>query len=1487
MDELTGIQGVETVILEQLESIELTPMQAAYWVGRESKQALCGMAAHLYTEFDTQHLDPQRLAVAVKQLFTLHPMLRVQVNQEGRQTIAPLTSQHDLTIHDLTLLSDEEVQQKLRSLREQMSHQKLDLSQGKAADFRLTLFGNGRCRLHVDLDMIAADAQSFRIVLEDLARLYEGDVPEQDNEAPCPFFRFLTQQTSGSNGFKVSRDWWQKRLSQVAPAPDLPYLTNNASAAQCQTERFAKLMSCEQHQQLQQVAKQQRLTLTTVCLALFAQSLAKATCQRRFRLNVPAFFRPGNGVDVQRVVGDFSRLMLLSVEVKDGQSLSEFASDLATQMQTLLSYSDYPGVNVMRDLSRHTGELQSSPVVFTSGVNLPQGSLLSQQVDKVFGEMVWAISQGAQVTLDAQITELNQGLLINWDVRMDVFPAGFIEGVFDDYTERLTRLAANPDVMTHSASERMQFNEPVTMPLNELQKAYLIGRDPQMPLGGVAMHDFREFHGHVEEAQLRQTLSELVAHYPLLRTRIDVEKMQSVIYPQGVMNIEQVDVSHLSPQHAAQRAERVRQRYQQRLYDLELQSPWQICIMKMPAQDGQAAPSIIFTSFDALIADGQAISHILTLLFERQQPRLEQKVVINANQDDAPRIEADKTYWQQKLSDVTDAPHLPWKMPLVSIRNATYQRQSIAIDKAQLMSLTRVGAGERLFQNSLLSALLLETLAQWRTDETPLCVGVPVAIPDPNKALTNDSTFVTVVYQPNHGSFIDRAKQLQQDVMNGLEHLQFSGVDLARLLLSKNAEQSVALPVVLTNALSWSLPSLQSGVELVSAMTQTPQVAMDLRLSFDQQRNLIISVDYATQAIEDGLVTAFLGSLQHVMSQVRERQTLELKPGDFISRQHLTRNSANEQFQCSQFLQRIYDNLYGQHSQAIALWHNESAISYQHLGEQVDRVRRHFVDLQLKQGDVVAICLPRSPEHVVMTLACALSGLIWVPIDARSPSERLDYLLTHCDPQLILANQAISASHASVKLVDDLLLSLPRAQTLPERDYAAASSALTAGYYLYTSGTTGQPKCVVVNNQATSNVIGATIAQWQMTRRDVGISVTPLHHDMSVFDLLGTMTVGASLVLPDAEQDKNALLWNQLVKRHQVTIWCSVPAILEMLLACEMSDDLASLRLVAQGGDYIKPKTIAYLRQHLPALSLYSLGGPTETTIWSIWHPLEAQDIEVIPYGHPLPATQYYIVDETLSHCPPYKVGRIVTAGVGLSLGYLQHGELQQTDFIELDTPEGESVRAFRTGDMGYFRADGTIIFATRVNGYVKVRGVRLSMPDVEKVLRQIDAIQDTIVFDYQEPLTGDTALCALYTLTAGQSLSQNQLREQLKSQLPVSHLPSQMVQIPAFPLSANGKIDRNRAKTEWLQTSQGAKETVSTSTFTGDFSPILAIYAKVLGVEQALLNQQSRFMDLGLIPSHLKPLATELNRHFGAELKPVQLARCHNVEQVADLLSQ
>lgn len=201
-----------------------------------------------------------------------------------------------------------------------------------------------------------------------------------------------------------------------------------------------------------------------------------------------------------------------------------------------------------------------------------------------------------------------------------------------------------------------------------------------------------------------------------------------------------------------------------------------------------------------------------------------------------------------------------------------------------------------------------------------------------------------------------------------------------------------------------------------------------------------------------------------------------------------------------------------------------------------------------------------------------------------------------------------------------------------------------------------------------------------------------------------------------------------------------------MLLSCHRGDQLGSLRLVAQGGDYIKPVVIEELRRLKPELRLISLGGPTETTIWSIWHEIVTADTSAIPYGHPLPGNRYFILNDQGGHCPTGVVGRIHTVGVNVAIGYLEDGAITQTDFVTVSDPDGHAVRAFRTGDRGRYRPDGKIMFASRVNGYVKVRGVRVSLPDVENELIRHPSIQRVLVVDYGAEQRGGRyrrALCS------------------------------------------------------------------------------------------------------------------------------------------------
>ena len=1191
----------------------------------------------------------------------------------------------------------------------------------------------------------------------------------------------------------------------------------------------------------------------------------------------------------------------------------------------------------MRDLSRQQGSLQTSPVVFTSGWDIG-GDLYSQRVHDTLGDMVWACSQGAHVLLDAQIVPYKRGVLINWDVRTDSVPREFYQSLFTRYVALLSELAERAErvlqpctikatsIETTSASSSAQC--PHQTPLNGLQQAYLVGRSEHLPLGGVAMQDFRIYRGTVDADQLHARLVELVDTLPVLRTRIDDTTLTQWVSDERIVNWQHYDLRDVSRAQALSLAEALIEQVSHSRHDLS-RSPWKIWLVSLPEAEpdtlaADAFRHIVLTSFDALISDGHSIAYLLARLLENQPKPvaappacgaasevpakpLSQQSTTQQNvtqQQKANAREMAQAYWREKLGSVTEPMALPWQAQLHTLYQPRYARESVTLSRDETRALLKLAASERLFPNSVLTTLAMHTLANW-CPGTPLCIGLPVAPPPQAGELTNRSSFIALTYALDKADFATQARRVQRDVAEGMAHLAFSGIELNRQLMSQLPARTMPLPVVITNGLGWETLRADNTLQQHDGLTQTPQIALDIRLAYDAHKNLVISADYVTQALSQAQVAAWLTSCKRAALSMIERQSLQWVSREALDLSHYHRNTEDSDDGTAPFLTTLAERLWDMPSQRTALFCGEQRWTYQQLGEQVAIMMAHLQARGVKAGDVVAICLPRSAAHVIATLSCALSGVIWVPIDAASPSERKTYLLSHCQPALVIvtSDDVENAEHPHCVAMRELLQPALKAARLPSQEVLRARSHSEApAYYLYTSGTTGQPKCVVLNNRATANVLHHTLATWQVNERDVMLSVTPLHHDMSVFDLLGSLCAGAALVIPEPEAEKDALHWNTLVERHSVTLWCSVPAILEMLLACQSTSQGQSLRLIAQGGDYIKPQTIQTLRERLPNARLFSLGGPTETTIWSIWHELEPEDGVVIPYGAPLPATQYYVVNEQHQHCPQGVVGRIVTAGVNLSLGYLVDGEVVQTDFIDIETPRGERVRAFKTGDLGYYRDDGRLIFAGRINGYVKVRGVRISLPDVEKVLMTVANVQDLAVIDFNDPISGDVGLALFYVPVDGAVKNAAQWRDIVGQRLPASHLPQRFVQLDRFPLSANGKKDK-RALLAMLTAASESPCTVAASVAapfgasresqttsptpekTAPWQSIVDVYQQVLGERAASLTEHAEFIQAGLMPSHVKAVAEKLSQTFGKSVQPRQLLSCKNAGQVSKLL--
>lgn len=1072
-------------------------------------------------------------------------------------------------------------------------------------------------------------------------------------------------------------------------------------------------------------------------------------------------------------------------------------------------------------------------------------------------------------------------------------------------------------------------------PLTAMQRAYLLGKSKMFPLSQSSMHDFQEFHGRMDVETLTQRLTQLIALYPALRTTIDEMQLMQVIEPEINLNqqLKVYDLSHLNSMEATIQLEILRDEYRHFSHDLST-PPWQIAWIQLPETFEEQ--TVVLTSFDGLIIDGYSISVILNSLFDVNQDLnlLDKDQNLDAQQNHSSFFDAtekDRDFWHNALSQVEELHPLPWANALESIDTPVYARQTVVIEKAKFDAVSKLAGQYKVFPNALLTTLVLDVISHW-TEEQKLLVSMPVSHSALHKRVGNSSSFIVVdyAYCPDLG-FVDQVKDTQKQILQAMAHSSYSGIELSKYLI-KHLQESIVLPVAVTNGLSWVKLSESSAMRYVSGQTQTPQLALDIRLSFSAGLDLVIDLDYIEQALSPAMVQDMAEALSKRLHDLNQLETELKQPKRFSHVATLDDDAViaddYAHVEVGDYLANIQRNLFEQIPDKTALIYADQTISYAELGANVAKVRRALDLAQIRQHQVVAICLRKSPEHIYAVLACALSGIIWLPVDMDSPSLRQQYILSNSHADLAISTAPVEG--LLTLNIDEILKDSAHGQLHSGSAESAFESEIiwqhrhdaSPAYYLYTSGSTGTPKCVVLNNRATAHVLQETIDFWCINQNDIHLAATPFHHDMSIFDLMAPLSVGGSLVVPTLEEAKSAVAWADLIERYQVSIWCTVPAMADMLLTSADPKQLQSIRLINQGGDYVKPSVVQKLREILPNTRLISIGGPTETTIWSIWHEITPEDVDVIPYGKEMVHNRYYILNPWGEFCPPGVVGQLYMSGINLANGYLLDGKITQKDFVLLTLPNGEVHRVFRMSDKGYLREDGNIIFAGRDEGYLKVRGVRIAASEVENALLKHPQITDCVVTTCTNPVYEGNELVAIYTTqeAALNSIRPSELRQFLQDYVPNSHIPSRWVSLAQFPITRNGKIDRKALKQtaqDFLyQTYAQTASSKNTQVFDSKMnlqkdSPKYHRHSKqsdlarpsiaqevIEHLQRSLPSQQessdvlldTEILALGMTSGHLSRLAKHLSQQLNTAIQLSDLAKCktvgeivHNIESQLD----
>lgn len=375
----------------------------------------------------------------------------------------------------------------------------------------------------------------------------------------------------------------------------------------------------------------------------------------------------------------------------------------------------------------------------------------------------------------------------------------------------------------------------------------------------------------------------------------------------------------------------------------------------------------------------------------------------------------------------------------------------------------------------------------------------------------------------------------------------------------------------------------------------------------------------------------------------------------------------------------------------------------------------------LKSGDTAAVSLPRSIDMVCAVLGVLMAGGVYVPVSHAQPSERRIRIYDKADIRYCITSKTVS--FAEIRTVKNIFAE--DVTSASEGFAPLEASPESSAYIIFTSGSTGEPKGVEIAHASAWNTIKDITDRMQLSGSDTCINVSALDFDLSVFDIFGLLACGGSIVLLTDDTYKDPAVWKKLITENKVTFWNSVPALFEMLmLSLDGQDDIGSLKNVLLSGDHVMPKLFSMLREKNKDCRFTALGGATEASIWSNFYTVSgSEDANTnFPYGKPLANQQFRIIKDG-KDAEDGQTGELWIGGKGLAKGYI--GDREKTEKAFVFDEDGK--RWYRTGDTGYYREDGNIIFVGRTDDQVKVNGFRIELGEIENRLNSLDGIARTV----------------------------------------------------------------------------------------------------------------------------------------------------------------
>ncbi|GAA1013024.1 hypothetical protein Aple_016070 [Acrocarpospora pleiomorpha] len=733
-------------------------------------------------------------------------------------------------------------------------------------------------------------------------------------------------------------------------------------------------------------------------------------------------------------------------------------------------------------------------------------------------------------------------------------------------------------------------------------------------------------------------------------------------------------------------------------------------------------------------------------------------------------------YWKDQLADVPPL-RLPTDHPRPAVAGTRSALYPYTIRKPLAARFSAVAAAARCTPFMALMAAYQVLLAA-NSGQHDFCVGFPTAGRDGQEddQLIGYFANIAVLRADMSGdpTFLELMHRTRARLMTALRHQK---LPLERLLTALDIERDLSRPPLFQTTFGMTYNASDQAIRLAGLQTDWLETGFthspyELKLDiFDHDGEWLMMLVYNRDLFDERTIDRFVRDYESLLSRIPDNPQVRLS--------QLTAPSGRERDQLIDEWNRtappartlfpdLFQEQVGLRPDAIAVSCGPVRLTYAELDRRADELA---AQLDVRPGDRVAVCLPRSVEALVTLLAVQRTGAAYVPLDPDYPAARLEFVLADCGASLVLASSETVTALPGHPVPTVLIDNPPAAR--PGFTRAGVCGA-DAAYVLYTSGSTGRPKGVAVPHAALGNLLAAMRDLIGATSQDVWLALTSLSFDISALELYLPLATGGRVEIADTDTAADGFRQVQLIQQAGITHVQATPSGWLILLECGLYDP-ALTALV--GGEALSGELASRLRTATDRL--FNVYGPTETTIWSTAWPAPANPAEV-RIGGPIRGTQVYVTGDHLELVRRGVPGELLIGGAGVAHGYLGRPSLTAERFVP-DPYGSAGGRLYRTGDRVRWHDDGSLEFLGRADNQVKLRGHRIELGEIEAACEAVPGVAAAVVAVHDENLVA---------YLVGDA-DPDGVRAALAERLPSYLVPAWFIRLEALPLTPNGKLDR------------------------------------------------------------------------------------------------